>query len=189
VRGQAHTGLVRCADAFVILSKLGQGSEQLQRLDRWLKAKELTLNETKTRTVNFREETFHFLGFALSWRQGRSERNYPHVEPSAKNQQHLRDTLREELSHLTLWRGVQPTMERVNRILRGWAGYYHYRNSSRVFGKANYWVSTRAKRWLWRKQACAHALWADYPDDKLYNFYGLWPLPVAAGWTQPRTKA
>jgi len=181
--------LVRYADDFVILSKPGQGHHLHERLDRWLKAKGLTLNETKTRIVNFREEAFHFLGFTLSWRRGRSGRNYPHVEPAAKSQQHLRDTLRQELNHWTLWRGVQPTMERVNRILRGWTGYYHYRNSSRVFGKAKYWVATRTKRWLWRKHACARALWADYPDEKLYTFYGLWPLPVAAGWTQSRRRA
>lgn len=181
--------LVRYADDFVILSKPGQGHDLHERLNRWLQTKGLTLNENKTRIVNFREETFHFLGFTLSWRRGRSGRSYPHVEPAVKSQQHLRDTLREELSHWTLWRGVQPTMERVNRILRGWAGYYHYRNSSRVFGKAKCWVATRTKRWLWRKHACARALWEDYPDEKLYNFYGLWPLPVAAGWTQSRRTA
>ena len=77
----------------------------------------------------------------------------------------------------------------LNGFLRGWAGYYHYRNSSRVFGKTKSWVATRTKRWLWRKHACARALWEDYPDQKLYDFYGLWPLPTAAGWTQRLRKA
>ena len=76
-------------------------------------------------------------------------------------------------------------MERVNQILRGWSGYYHYRNSSRIFGKTQGWVETRMKRWLWRKHACARALWEDYPNEKLYALYGLWPLPVKAGWTGP----
>lgn len=181
--------LVRYADDFVILSKPGRSEALRERLSRWLKAKGLTLNESKTRIVDFRQEPFHFLGFTLSWRRGRSEWNYPHVEPAAKSQQHLRELIRQELNHWTLWRGVQPAMERVNRILRGWAGYYHYRNSSRVFGKTKSWVATRTKRWLWRKHACARALWEDYPNEKLYNFYGLWPLPVAAGWTQRLRKA
>ena len=94
-----------------------------------------------------------------------------------------------ELNHWTLWRGVQPVVERLNQILRGWSGYYHYRNSSRVFGKSKSWVETRMQRWLWRKHACARALWTDYPREKLYGFYGLWPLPVRAGWTQPRRRA
>ena len=178
--------LVRYADDFVILSKPGQGGPLRERLSRWLGAKGLNLNESKTRIVNFREEDFHFLGFAVSWRRGKSGRNYPHVEPSVKSQQHLRDVLREELNYWTLWRGVNPVVERVNQILRGWAGYYHYRNSSRVFSKVKWWVETRTKRWLWRKHACARALWTDYPNEKLYHVYGLWPLPTAAGWTQHR---
>ena len=181
--------LVRYADDLVILSVPGQGKALRERLRRWLKAKGLSLNETKTRIVNFREEGFHFLGYALSWRRGRSGRHYPHVEPSVKSQQHLREVIREELNHWTLWRGVQPVVERLNQILRGWSGYYHYRNSSRVFGKSKSWVETRMQRWLWRKHACARALWTDYPREKLYGFYGLWPLPVRAGWTQPRRRA
>lgn len=181
--------LVRYADDFVILSKPGQGSDLHARLDRWLKAKGLSLNAMKTRVVDFRKERFHFLGFTLSWRRGQSGRSYPHVEPSAKSQAQLRESIRAELNHWTLWRGVQPATERVNQILRGWSGYYHYGNSSRAFGKAKNWVTQRMRRWLWRKQGCAKALWADYPDKKLHTFYGLWPLPVTAGWTQHRRQA
>lgn len=182
-RCEGQPVLVRYADDFVILSRPGQGPALRARLNRWLTAKGLTLNESKTRIVNFRQESFHFLGFTLSWRRGRRGWSYPHVEPSARSQQHLREVLRDQLNHWTLWRGVRPTVERVNQILRGWSGYYHYRNSSRVMGKTKWWVATRMKRWLWRKQACARALWENYPDEKLYQFYGLWPLPVNAGWT------
>jgi RNA-directed DNA polymerase len=182
----AGTVLVRYADDFVILSRPGQGPALRRRLSRWLKAKGLSLNEEKTRVVNFREEGFNFLGFSVSWRRGKSGRHYPHVEPSAKSQQHLRDTVRDELNHWTRWRGVKPSLARVNRILRGWSGYYHYRNSSRVFRKLKWWMQTRLKRWLWRKHDCSHALWTDYPDQALYDRYGLWPLPTTAGWTQAR---
>lgn len=181
--------LVRYADDLVILSKPGQGRQLHARLNRWLQAKGLNLNESKTRIVNFQQEGFHFLGFALSWRQGRHGGNYPHVEPSVGSQQRLREALREELNHWTLWQAVKPKVERINQILRGWAGYYHYRNSSRSFGKTKHWVATRLKRWLWRKHTCARSLWTDYSDEQLYDFYGLWPLPTAAGWTQARRSA
>ena len=180
----AGTVLVRYADDFVILSRPGQGRALRQRLARWLTAKELSLNEEKTRIVNFREEGFNFLGFSVSCRRGRSGWYYPHVEPSAKSQQRLREAIREELNHWTLWREINPSLERVNRILRGWSGYYHYRNSSRVFHKLTWWVNARVKRWLWRKHACSRALWTNYPNEALYDRYGLWPLPVTAGWKQ-----
>lgn len=185
-RCAGNPALVRYADGLVILSQPGRGQELRERLHRWLAAKGLSLNESKTRIVNFRKEDFHFLGFQLSWRRGKSGRSYPHVEPGVKAQQHLKEVIREELNHWTHWRGVQTAVERVNRIQRGWSGYYHYRNSSRVFGKLKWWVATRMKRWLWRQHGCARALWAAYPDDKLHDFYGLWRLPVAAGWTQAR---
>jgi len=159
----ADTVLVRYADDFVILSRPGQGPALRERLARWLKVKGLSLNEAKTRIVNFREEGFNFLGFSVSWRRGKSRRYYyPHVEPSAQSQQRVRDAIRDELNHWTHWRGVKPAVERVNQILRGWGGYYHYRNSS---------------------HACARALWTDYPNEALYGRYGLWHLPMTAGWT------
>lgn len=185
----AGTVLVRYADDFVILSRPGQGPALRERLAPWLKAKGLSLNETKTRIVNFHEEDFHFLGFLVSWRRGKRRYYYPHVEPSAKSQQRLRDAVREELNHWTHWRGVKPALERVNRILRGWSGYYHYRNSSQVFRKLQWWVGTRVKRWLWRKHARSRALWTDYPNEALYGRYGLWHLPMTAGWTQAHGAA
>lgn len=57
--------LVRSADDFVILSTPGQARELRERLSRWLAAKGPSLNESKTRIVNFREESFHLPGFAV----------------------------------------------------------------------------------------------------------------------------
>jgi RNA-directed DNA polymerase len=87
-------------------------------------------------------------------------------------------------NHWSLWRSVKETVTRVNRIQRGWSGYFHYRNSSRIFGKMRGWVETRMRRWLWRKHACRRSLWEDYPGEKLRDFYGLWTLPATAGWTR-----
>ena len=68
-------------------------------------------------------------------------------------------------------------MQELNRVLRGWSQYFHYRNSSRVFGKTNQWVSHRMRRWLWRKHRKTKALWKAYPEELLYEQYGLWHLP------------
>ena len=56
------TGLVRYADDFVILSRSGQGTELRARLKRWLEAHGLTLNETKTRLLDVRQEQGKFTG-------------------------------------------------------------------------------------------------------------------------------
>ena len=119
--------LVRYADDFVILSRPGQGTELMVRLKRWLEAHGLTLNETKTRLLDVREEGFKFLGFGVSWRRGQSGRNYPHMEPHPKSQTKLREKLREKLNRSTLWRAADEVIPEVNRLLKGWGGYFHYR--------------------------------------------------------------
>jgi len=173
---QGQPVLVRYADDFVILSRPGRGAELRGRLARWLNAQGLMLNERKTRLVNFREESFAFLGFRISRRQGRSGRFYVHVEPDARSRQGLRDHVRQELNHWTLWRSVNGAIARVNQIARGWAGYFDYGHSARVLAKMDWWMRDRVRRWLWRKHACRRALWTDYPEEKLYNLYGLWRM-------------
>jgi hypothetical protein len=65
----------------------------LERLKRWLQARGLTPNETKTRLLDAHKDAFKFLGFEVSWRRGKNKRGYPHVEPHAKSQAKLRDKL------------------------------------------------------------------------------------------------
>ncbi|MGV1015268.1 MAG: reverse transcriptase domain-containing protein, partial [Methyloceanibacter sp.] len=94
--------LVRYADDFVILSRPGQGSELPARLQHWLDRRGLKLNEEKTRLLDVRQEWFQFLGFGVNWRQGKSGRAYPHLEPHPKSQTKLRDKIREKLNPWTL---------------------------------------------------------------------------------------
>ncbi len=177
-----HPVLVRYADDFVILCAPGQGTELLGRLRGWLEARGLKLNEEKTRKVNSREG-FNFLGFTVRWQRSRcSGRWYTHIEPSAKSQQRLRDQVRSQLNHWTLYRRIPDAIGDLNRRLRGWSGYFHYRQSSRVFGDLNWWLRDRLRRWLWRKHNRTKALWSDYPKELLHGRYGLWPLPLKVSW-------
>lgn len=178
--------MVRYADDFVILSRPGEGAGLLQRLKRWLEGRGLVLNEQKTRLVDIRQEGIKFLGFALNWRQGRSGRNYPHVEPHAKSQTKLREGVREVLNRGTLWRPVEEVVLQLNRRLKGWAGYFHYANSTRVMGQVGEYTRNKLRRWLWRKHGCSRALWATYTNADLYDRFGLFRLPQRAAWTTDR---
>jgi len=174
--------LVRYADDFVILSAPGQGKELWERLRRWAQARGLKVNEEKTRLVDSRRG-FNFLGFSVRWQPSRlSGRWYGHVEPSVKSRQRLRDSVRARLNHWTNWKSISEAVEDLNPLLRGWSGYFHFGQSSRVMGRLRSWVEDRMKRWLWRKHGCRRALWSDYPTVRLYARYGLWPMPLTAGW-------
>jgi RNA-directed DNA polymerase len=181
-RCELHPVLVRYADDFVILSRPGQGTGLMARLKRWLEAHGLTLNETKTRLLDVRQEGFKFLGFGVSWRKGKRGRHYPHVEPHPKSQMKLRDKLREKLNHWTLRRAAGEVIPEVNRLLKGWGGYFHYANSTRVFDRMNQYAAVRVQRWLWRKGGCAKALWATNPREVLKERHGLHRLPTTAAW-------
>lgn len=174
--------MVRYADDFVIACAPGRSGELIVRLKRWLTNKGLTLNETKTRTVDIRHEGINFLGFNLTWRQSFRGRGYLHAEPSSKSRQTLRNKLGNVLNHQTHWRAVGEAVADVNRILRGWAGYFHCFNSVKVMDQMTAYSRNRLRRWLWRKHACRHGLWKHYTDERLHQNYGLYELPHTANW-------
>ena len=175
--------MVRYADDLLILAKPGQGAGLQTRLKRWLEARELKLNEEKTRLVDTRKEAFEFLGFVVSWRQGlRSKRWYPHVAPSVKSQAKLRNKVRAVLEVRTRNQAAVAVVRKVNQITRGWATAFHYGNSSHVFGKQQAFVRNRLRRWLWRKYGCTHGLFSFFTDDRLEGQYKLWSWPLNAAW-------
>ena len=133
-----------------------------------------------------RQEGFKFLGFGVSWRRGQSGRSYPHIEPHPKSQRKLRDKLREKLNHWTLWRAEEEVIPEVNRLLKGWGGYFHYGNSTRVFDRLNQYAATRLQRWLWRKNGCTQAPWAVHSREVLRERHGLYRLPLWAVWKRAR---
>lgn len=175
--------LIRYADDFVLLCRPGDGGAMLERLKKYVQAKRLTLNEAKTRLVNFQQESFRFLGFVFAWRRSpRTGNRFVHVEPSAQARLHLREAVRSELNHWTGHRSCTEAIRRVNRITRGWSNYYHYGHSTRVFGRQQDWLQNRVRRWLWRKYDCRHGLFSFFTDERLLGQYQLWPLPLTCAW-------
>lgn len=180
---QMKAVMVRFADDFVILCRKGQGAEMKRRLESWLERRKLRLNEKKTRIVDFDHESFEFLGFRLAWRKARSGKSYPHCEPSAKSCNKLREAIREQTGRDTLWKSPKEVFAAVNRRLRGWIGYFHYANSTRVFGKMQWSTRERLRRWLWKKHAKTQARYGlTYSDESLHDQYGLIRFPMYTKW-------
>ena len=83
--------IVRYADDLVILCK-GDITKPLALLKQILEQLGLTLNETKTHTVNALQGSFDFLGFSFQMRRGQtSGKWYPHTEPSGKSIQRIKE--------------------------------------------------------------------------------------------------
>ena len=178
--------MVRYADDFVIACRPGHAQAVLERTKRWLEAKGLKLNESKTRLVDIRQEGINFLGFNLTWRQSLKHRRYVHVEPSQKSRRVLREALGAILNHWTTWKPIREVVREANQVLRGWAGYFHYRNSTSVMSGLKRYSRDRLRRWVWRKHACKQGLWNACADAQLHTHYRLYALPATAAWKAVR---
>jgi RNA-directed DNA polymerase len=180
---QMKAVMVRYADDFVVLCRKGQGMEMQRRLTSWLERRGLKLNEKKTRVVDFEKDGLEFLGFRLSWRRSRAGKRYPHCEPSPESCGKLRAAIREETARSTQWKQPEEVFARVNQRVRGWIGYFHHANSTRVFTKMQWQVRQRMRHWLWKKHAKTKAQYGrHYCDERLHGHYGLIRFPLHAKW-------
>ena len=125
-RGKAFQAqIVNYADDFVILThrhavEARDWTRQVtQRLG-------LTLNETKTKLRNARQESFGFLGYTFGPQHYRKDGHwYLGASPSKKSVARLRGKVREVLvpGNKGTWPEVR---DRLNRILRGWSSYFSH---------------------------------------------------------------
>ena len=98
----------------------------------------------------------------------------------------MRKTVRSWHLQLKCDKSVSDLSNMFNPVLRGWAGYFHYRNSTSVMRGMQRYSRNRLRRWIWRKHACTRGLWNAYPDERLHTHYGLYALPSTAAWKAAR---
>jgi len=118
---QAH--IINYADDFVILSR-GYAAEAMAWTDRVMTRLGLTLNRSKTRLCDARQERFDFLGYSFGphcFRQ--TGRRYIGASPSRKSVQRLKERVGEILvpGNMGAWKAVCGSL---NRVMRGWCGYF-----------------------------------------------------------------
>jgi RNA-directed DNA polymerase len=183
---QLEARLVRYADDFVVLCR--KGTEQpMAVVRRVLERLGLVLNEDKTRVVNARKEGFNFLGFEL--RMGRSRRTgnlYPLVQPSRKALKKIKDSVTALTDRRMTPKSLSVIIEEVNTALRGWVGYFHYRNSSKAFNRLKFHVEARVRTHLRKRHKIKSraAGFTMFTNRSLYEKYGLYKVPTTAGWTK-----
>ncbi len=183
--GKLKAHIVRYADDFVVLcggtvdAPLAMVRQVLERLD-------LVLNEHKTRIVDARQESFRFLGFEIrvskSWKSGRS---YPHVCPAPESLAKIKGRIKQQTDRRLTPIPLDEVVRKVNASLRGWVGYFHYRNSSKVLGKVKAHAEQRLRLHLSKRHKVRDrdTALARFPRQKLYAHYGLYQVPTTAGWT------
>jgi group II intron reverse transcriptase/maturase len=179
--------IVRYADDIVILCRKNKADQAMAVLRQILERLELTLNETKTKSVNVYEGQFNFLGFTLWMGRGRKTGNYyPHVQPSKRAEQKVKDRITELTKRGRTIMPLEWVVNEVNATVRGWVGYFHYRNCSQSLGRVRNHLEQRLITHLRKrhKVRVRSSGYVRFPNRSLYKKYGLYKVPTSAGWTR-----
>ena len=142
--------LVNYADDFVILSR-GRAEAALAWSRRALATMGLSLNETKTCIRDAQREPFDFLGYSFGPEHLRKDGHvYLAAKPSKKAITRLKGKIREKLrrGNPQPWGEIRTGL---NRLLMGWAGYFHYGSCHLAYRGIDHYVYDRAREFLRRR--------------------------------------
>jgi len=179
--------IVRYADDIVILCRRSQSGQVLMVLRQILERLELNLNETKTKTVNAYQGKFDFLGFSIGIETSkRTGKYYPHVQPSKKALQTIKDRVTQLTRRVTTVKPLERIVWEVNITVRGWVNYFHYRNCSKTMTKVRGHVEARLQTHLRKRHKVRDrgTGYARFSSRALYEKYGLYKVPTTAAWTK-----
>lgn len=138
----------RYADDFVILCKSAEEArDALAFVKEVLGELKLSLHETKTRLVNFKDG-FEFLGFRFH--------GY-HVSVSDRAVEKFKDKVR-RATRRQQGRNVDAVLADLNPVLRGWANYFGAAEVAHVFRHLDQWVRMRVRSFR-LKRKCRHHNW------------------------------
>jgi len=168
--------IVNYADDFVILCR-HTAAQSLSAARGILTRIGLTLNEEKTRTCYAWREPFDFLGYTFGKVYSPQYGNaYLGVQPSKRRMARLREGIRELTTRSTTWQTPEELVGAINRVLRGWSGYFSYGTLRKAYRAIDRHVSTRVRHWLVRK----HKAWGRgsrrFPASYIYDRLGLMSL-------------
>ncbi len=176
--------LVRYADDSVILCR-GNTDRILKGVKLVLSDLGLTLNEEKTRVVDARQESFNFLGFSIGRKRGqKTEKTYPHIEPSKKALKHIRSEIKRLTNEQYSAIPTEDVIRRVNEVARGWVGYFRFGNCTKALSAFKQYLVYRIRIYLRRKHHYHSSGYKAYPDRYYYDSLGLYEVPTKAPWAQ-----
>ncbi|NOT13281.1 MAG: maturase [Methylococcaceae bacterium] len=145
----------------------------------------LTLNETKTHIVDATQENFNFLGFTIQMSRSTITGNpRPNVKPADKSLKKIKARMTELTQRKRTVLPLKDVVGNMNRSLRGWVNYFHYRNSSEGMRKVRNHAESRLRTHLMKRYKVKDRKtgFKRFPNRDLYKRYGLYQTPTVAGW-------
>jgi len=164
--------IVNYADDFVILTR--QRAAQARDWTRQvMTCLGLTLNETKTKLRNARQESFDFLGYTFGPQRYRKDGHwYLGASPSKKSVARLRQKVNEVLvpGNTEPWPKV---CDQLNRILRGWSNYFGYGTRLPAYRAVDNHVAARVRHFLRRRHKVSSRGTQRWADEVIFGPLGV----------------
>jgi group II intron reverse transcriptase/maturase len=174
--------IVTYADDLVICCK-GSAAQALEAMRSVMAQIKLTVNEEKTRVCRVPSERFDFLGYTFGrWYSPRTGRAFLGTRPSKRSIRRIVERLHAETDRRTGLLDTAVIVQRINRLLRGWAGYFCLGPVSKSYRALDRYTVRRLRRWLCAKHKVGSYGYTRFPDTYFYARLGL----VCLG---PSTKA
>lgn len=159
---------IRFADDFVVLCETEEDSKKAKEiLKTWLAERGMEFSEEKT-NIRPVEEGFDFLGWNFrlfknkkekkeDWKRAKGD-SVTLVTPSKKSIQKIKDLVKEICRKYVGLEAIK-LIQKLNPILRGWANYHRYANSSETFRALDAFMYQQLVRYARRKHSTKSWTW------------------------------
>ena len=165
--------IVNYADDFVVVGR-APAAAMLTAVETLTKRLKLTLNAEKTRKMRVPEEPIEFLGYRIGRNYRRDTgRAYIGTRPSPESVQSVCRRVRELTARRHGLLEPEQVVERLNRLLRGWANYFYLGQVSPAYTAIDRHATRRLRRWLCCKHKVRTGKRMRFSDERLWEEWGL----------------
>jgi group II intron reverse transcriptase/maturase len=169
--------IINYADDLVICCRTG-AEKALSKMQEMMLRLKLMVNEAKTRVCKLPEERFDFLGYTFGrCYSARKGRMFLGTVPSKKRVQRILAAITEETGRDTYSTSCKTMVEKLNRMLIGWANYFCLGPVSKAYSEVDQHVRMRLRRWLCDKHKVLRPGYKRFPESSLCATFGLVNLP------------
>ena len=172
--------IVNYADDFAVLGR-APAAEMLAAVESLMERLQLPMNAEKTRCCRVPEDSMTFLGYRIGRNYRRSTgRAYIGTRPSRASVQSICRRVSALTTPRSLLLAPEVVVGRLNRLLIGWANYFTLGQVRPAYAAVDQHATRRLRQWLCRK----HKVWSGkgvrFPDERLWEEFGLAHLSLRA---------
>ena len=150
-------------------------------VEKWLGelSRDLRVNDQKTQCLRCPDEAIVFLGYRLGLNYRRNGTGaYIGTRPSKASVQGICRKISEQTVARFGLMASEDMVLKLNRMLSGWANYYHLGQVSPAYSAIDAHTTKRLRQWLTRKHKLRSGNYVQFSSAKLWEQYGLVQLAL-----------